>query len=207
MNRMNTAIPVELSERASQHYAQHVNPEWVRLLDLLQMNVRYERCVGTELFTDDGRRILDFLSGYCVHNVGHNHPEVVRALQNELERCGPAMIQTHVADLAGELAEKLCDRAGGRLARLSFALREARPWNQRSMFGQIVVMRLFRDFGFLTQICGNHFMVLKLAPPLVVTDAQLDAFVVAIRDVVEIARSPGLFWSEALGLAVRAFRS
>ena len=85
----------------SERYAERVNREWVRLLDLLQMNVRYERCVGAELFTADGRRILDFLSGYCVHNVGHNHPDVVRALQDELERCGPAMIQTHVADLAG----------------------------------------------------------------------------------------------------------
>jgi ornithine--oxo-acid transaminase len=35
------------------------------------MNVRYDRCLGVELFTEDGRRILDFLSGYCVHNVGH----------------------------------------------------------------------------------------------------------------------------------------
>jgi ornithine--oxo-acid transaminase len=456
---MHTALQVGQSERASERYAGRVNPQWVRLLDLLQMNVRYERCVGAELFTDDGRRILDFLSGYCVHNVGHNHPEVVRALQNELGRCGPAMIQTHVADLAGELAEKLCERAGGRLAKAFFcssgsegveaAIKFARAHTRRAgilsaehafhgltcgalslmsdefwsegfgpllpetsaipfgslealerelktkrfaafivepvqseagvcvpdpdylrtaeslcrrygtlfvldevqtgmyrtgsflaahrfgvepdmvilakamsgglvpcgavlmsdavcasvysslprafvhtstfsenslamraalatldvledeqlgqrsieagkylraqltealrdfemvkevrgvgllmgiefqpprqlplripyqafgamhpaMFGQIVVMRLFRDFGFLTQICGNNFMVLKVAPPLVVTDAQLDAFVLAIRDVVEIAHSSGDFWSEALGLARRAFHS
>src|SRR6202521_4901772 len=118
---MSTIPQLERSELASQRYARRVNPEWVRLLDLLQMNVRYERCVGAELFTEDGRGILDFLSGYCVHNVGHNHPAVVSALQNELERCGPAMIQTHVADLAGELAEKLCERAGGRLAKVFFA--------------------------------------------------------------------------------------
>ena len=459
MSGLHTALPTELSELASERYAKRVNPEWVRLLDLLQMNVRYERCVGAELRTDDGRRILDFLSGYCVHNVGHNHPEVVRALQSELERCGPAMIQTHVADLAGELAEKLCQRAGGRLAKAFFcssgsegveaAIKFARAHTKRAgilsaehafhgltcgalslmsdkfwsegfgpllpgtsvipfgdlealehelktkrfaafvvepvqseagvripdadylpgaeslcrrygtlfvldevqtgmyrtgaflashrfrvepdmvilakamsgglipcgavlmsdavcnsvysslprafvhtstfsenslamraalatlqvledqelgqrsiaagqylqaqlrevlrdfemvkevrgvgllmgiefqaprqlrlripyegfgaihpaMFGQIVVMRLFRDFGFLTQICGNNFMVLKVAPPLVVTDAQLDAFVLAIRDVVEIAHSPGAFWSEALGLARRALHS
>ena len=79
---MNTALQLELSERASERYAQRVNPEWVRLLDLLQMNVRYERCVGAELFTDEGNCILDFLSGYCVHNVGHNHPHVVRALRD-----------------------------------------------------------------------------------------------------------------------------
>ncbi len=118
---MGTALELEQYELASERYARRVNPEWVRLLDLLQMNVRYERCVGVELLTDDGKRILDFLSGYCVHNVGHNHPGVVSALQNELTRCGPAMIQTHVADLAGELAEKLCERAGGRLSKAFFA--------------------------------------------------------------------------------------
>ena len=455
---MDTTLQIEPGAQASERYAKRVNREWVRLLDLLQMNVRYERCQGAELFTEDGRCILDFLSGYCVHNIGHNHPVVVRALQDELERCGPAMVQTHVADLAGQLAEKLCERASGRLAKAFFAssgsegveaaikfarahtrragilsaehafhgltcgalsLMSDKFWSegfgplladtaaipfgdvaalerelktkrfaafivepiqseagvcvpdpdylqnaeslcrrygtlfvldevqtgmyrtgpflaahhfgvepdmvvmakalsgglvpcgavlmsdavcnsvysslprafvhtstfsenslamraaiatlevledeelgQRSieagsylkarltdafrdfemvkevrgmgllmgiefqaprqlrlripyqafaavhpaMFGQIVVMRLFRDFGFLTQICGNNFMVLKVAPPLVVTEAQLDTFVKAIRDVVEIAHSSGAFWSEALGLARRAFR-
>ena len=28
---------------------------------------------------------------------------------------GPAMLQSHVPELAGELAAKLCERAGGRL--------------------------------------------------------------------------------------------
>ena len=454
---MNMALQLEQPALASERYAQRVNPEWVRLLDLLQMNVRYEHCLGVELFTDEGRRILDFLSGYCVHNVGHNHPEVVRALHQELERCGPAMIQTHVADLAGQLAEKLCERAGGRLTKAFFAssgsegveaaikfarahtrragilsaehafhgltcgalslmsdeywrggfgpllpetatvpfgdlsaleeelkrkryaafivepvqseagvcvpspdyLRSAQALCRRygtlfvldevqtgmyrtgpflaahhygvepdmvilakamsgglipcgavlmsdevcksvysslprafvhtstfsenslamraalatldvleneelgqrsaeagkylhrqlseglrdfemvkevrgvgllmgiefqapkqlrlrvpfqtfaalhpALFGQIVVMRLFRDSGFLTQICGNNFMVLKVAPPLVVTDEQLDAFVLAVKAVVALAHSPGAFWSEALGLARRAF--
>jgi ornithine--oxo-acid transaminase len=75
------------------------------------------------------------------------------------------------------------------------------------MFGQILVMRLFRDFGFLTQVCGNNFMVLKVAPPLVVEEAQMDGFVAAVRSVVELADSAGAFWSEALGLARRALRS
>jgi ornithine--oxo-acid transaminase len=101
-------------------YARNVNPQWVRLLDLLEMNVRYQTCSGTELFTSDGRRILDFLSGYCVHNVGHNHPGVVAALSNELELAGPAMVQTHVAERAGELADKLCQRAGGHLTKVFF---------------------------------------------------------------------------------------
>jgi ornithine--oxo-acid transaminase len=101
-------------------YSDYVNPQWVRLLGLLEMNVRYKRCVGAELFTADGRRILDFLSGYCVHNLGHNHPRVVAALHDELDRSGPAMLQSHVPELAGELAAELCRLAGGRLEKVYF---------------------------------------------------------------------------------------
>src|SRR4029078_6215255 len=89
-------------------------------LDVLQMNVRYERCVGAELHASDGRRFLDFLSGYCVHNTGHNHPRIIEAIKDELDPRGPAMLQSHVSDLAGELAERLCNRAGGRLTKASF---------------------------------------------------------------------------------------
>ncbi len=75
------------------------------------------------------------------------------------------------------------------------------------MFGQALVMRLFRDKGMLTQICGNNFMVLKAAPPLIVEERQIDEFVRAAADVVELMHSPGAFWAEALGLAQRAILS
>ena len=108
------------SARTDQSYSEHVNPQWVRLLNLLEMNVRYTRCSGAELFTDRGTRILDFLSGYCVHNLGHNHPAVIAALHDELDRCGPAMLQSHVAELAGELAAELTRLAGGQLTKAYF---------------------------------------------------------------------------------------
>src|SRR5215469_13586275 len=101
-------------------YAQRVNPQWVRLLDLLQMNETYERCSGVELFTAGGRRILDFLSGYCVHNTGHNHPAIVAALREELDCSRPAMLQSNIPELAAQLAERLTQKAGGRLSRAFF---------------------------------------------------------------------------------------
>jgi ornithine--oxo-acid transaminase len=436
-------------------YAAFVNPQWLKLISLLQMNVRYERCIGTELYTSDGRCILDFLSGYCVHNAGHNHPDIIAALMAELDSNGPAMLQSHVPELAGELAARLCDRAGGRLGKVFFcssgsegveaAIKFSRARTGRSgllyaegafhgltcgalslmgdpfwregfgpllpgtesvpfgdiqpleeklatkrfaafivepiqseagiripgpeylkaaqalcrrfgtlfvldevqtgmyrtgpflaaehfaldpdmvimakalsgglipvgavlmsdavyesvydslkhaivhastfsenslsmraglatiqvleryglggrasemgdqlrqrlssalsgyemvkevrgagmlsgieftaprrlklrvpfeafrrihsgMFGQVLVMKLFKDHGILTQICGNNFMVLKVAPPLVVTEEQIDTFVSAIHDVVDVVHSSSVFWSEALGLARR----
>lgn len=102
-------------------YERYVNPHWARLLGVMQMNVEYGRCEGAELHTAEGRRILDFNSGYCVHNIGHNHPRLISALKQELDLAGPAMLQSHVSGLAGHLAEKLCTRAGGRVAKAFFA--------------------------------------------------------------------------------------
>jgi ornithine--oxo-acid transaminase len=102
------------------NYNDYVNPQWVSLLNLLGMNVEYERCLGCELFTKDGRRVLDFLSGYCVHNTGHNHPYIIRALKDEMDRCGPAMLQSHVPEIAGDLARRLCELAGGELEKICF---------------------------------------------------------------------------------------
>lgn len=105
---------------SSAAYSDFVNPQWVALLDLLDMNVEYTECLGTQLFTSEGRCILDFLSGYCVHNTGHNHPYIVQALKNELDRGGPAMLQSHVSELAGELGRRLCTLAGGELKKAFF---------------------------------------------------------------------------------------
>src|ERR1039458_441768 len=101
-------------------YAQYVNPQWVRLLDALQMNVNYTRCSGAELHTADGRIITDFNSGYCVHNIGHNNKRAVTGMKDELDKEGPAMLQSHVPVLAGQLAARLCKLAGGRLSKVFF---------------------------------------------------------------------------------------
>src|SRR6202007_1093720 len=87
---------------------------------LLQRNAMSDGCLGTELFPADGRRILDYLSGYCVHNIGHNHPFVIQALKDEMDRCGPAMLQSHVPEIAGELARRWCQLAGGGLEKVYF---------------------------------------------------------------------------------------
>ena len=118
---MASSLPVQYPIDGMRLYEKWVNPQWVRLLDVLQMKVRYSRCVGTELHTEDGRKILDFNSGYCVHNAGHNHPRIKAAIIAEIERDGAAMLQTGVPELAGVLGAQLCERAGGKLTKAFFA--------------------------------------------------------------------------------------
>ena len=124
---------------------------------MLQLNVRYTRCSGTELYVEDGRRILDFLSGYCVHNAGHNHPDIIEALKEELDQCGPAMLQSHVPELAGELAERLCSRAGGRLKKAFFCSSGSEGVEAAIKFSRAHTGRtalLYADGAFHGLTCG-----------------------------------------------------
>jgi ornithine--oxo-acid transaminase len=142
---------------ALQNYIDHVNPQWVRLLNLLQMETEYTLCSGAELHTARGETILDFLSGYCVHNIGHNHPAIIDALHAELNRRGPAMLQSHVPDLAGELAERLCRLAGGKLEKAFFASTGSEGVEAAIKFSRATTGReglLYCDGAFHGLTCG-----------------------------------------------------
>jgi hypothetical protein len=45
---------------------------------------------------------------------------------------------------------------------------------------------------------------LKAAPPLMISSGQLEEFVTAIRQVVEMAQTSPAFWTEALSMVRRA---
>jgi len=138
-------------------YSDYVNPEWVKLLDLLDMNASYTRCDGVELHTTDGKCLLDFLSGYCVHNTGHNHPEIIAALKDELDQHGPAMLQSHVSGLAGELASRLCALAGGRLQKVFFCSSGSEGVEAAIKFARAHTRRdgiLYNDGAFHGLTCG-----------------------------------------------------
>jgi ornithine--oxo-acid transaminase len=52
-----------------------------------------------------------------------------------------------------------------------------------------------------------NFTVLKIAPPLIATDAQLDELISAMETVVELMHTSSSFWSDALGIAQRVIAS
>ncbi len=151
------ANPESSSRGSADLYSQYINPQWVRLLRLLALDVHYDRCLRAELFTSSGERILDFLSGYCVHNTGHNHPAIVAALKDELDRSGPAMLQSHVPELAGELARRLVERAGGRIARAFFCSSGSEAVEAAIKFSRATTGRarlLYASGGFHGLTCG-----------------------------------------------------
>lgn len=67
---------------------------------------------GIYLYTTDGRRYTDFISGIAVSLLGHSHPKVVQAVQEQAAKHMHVMvygefIQKSQSDLAGLLASQL----------------------------------------------------------------------------------------------------
>jgi ornithine--oxo-acid transaminase len=90
---------------------QYFNPAFVQALELLGLDKPYSRAEGCYLFDPDGQRYLDFLSGYRVLNIGHNHPAVRQALAEALSQNWPNLVQMDASPLAGTLARELVARA------------------------------------------------------------------------------------------------
>jgi ornithine--oxo-acid transaminase len=59
---------------------------------------------------------------------------------------------------------------------------------QAGLFAQLVVVPLFSDHHILTQVAGHKIAVLKVLPPLVVSDDDVAEFVDALHTTVEQAR-------------------
>jgi ornithine--oxo-acid transaminase len=59
---------------------------------------------------------------------------------------------------------------------------------QRGLFAQLVVVPLFSDHRILTQVAGHDMAVVKVLPPLMLGDDDLDVFVDALRETVKKAR-------------------
>ncbi len=88
-------------------YAEHINPQFVKVLRTIGFDRQYVRASGAYLFDADGEKFLDCLAGYGVFNMGRNHPRIKTALVNALGMDLPNMIQMDAPPLAGQLAQRL----------------------------------------------------------------------------------------------------
>ena len=109
--------------RADAHalFAEHVNPQFAKVLRTIGLDRFYVRAQGAYLWDEAGNRYLDFLGGYAVFNVGRNHPTVRKALADCLAADLASMVQFDTPVLAGLLARELKRLAGGRFDHVYFA--------------------------------------------------------------------------------------
>jgi ornithine--oxo-acid transaminase len=78
---------------------------------------------------------------------------------------------------------------------------------QRGLFAQLVVVPLFRKHHILTQVAGHDMAVIRILPPLVLTDADVEEFAEALRSTIRAAsRMPAAFTKFALTAAGSSVR-
>jgi ornithine--oxo-acid transaminase len=66
---------------------------------------------------------------------------------------------------------------------------------RKGLFAQTVVHALFHQHQILTQVSGDHIEVIKLIPPLMIGEREVDRFVEAFVDVMDQAHRGGsLMW-------------
>jgi len=70
----------------------------------------FERGEGVYLFTEDGRRFLDFGAGIAVNALGHAHPRLVEALRDQ---AGKLWHCSNLYRVAGQerVAQRLIDHS------------------------------------------------------------------------------------------------
>ncbi len=66
-----------------------------------------ERALDVNLWDVDGNRYLDFTAGFAVMNVGWNHPEVVRAIEQQARQLSHGAFLAFCSDAPVTFAERL----------------------------------------------------------------------------------------------------
>ena len=75
---------------------------------------------------------------------------------------------------------------------------------QKGLFAQLVVGPLFSKHRILTQVAGHNMAVVKVLPPLVLLDADVEEFAGALRSTIASARRmPRSLTKFALSAAAR----
>ncbi|HRI74864.1 MAG TPA: aspartate aminotransferase family protein [Fimbriimonadaceae bacterium] len=90
-------------------YSEHLNPGLAKLMQFAGFGVEVS-AEGMYITDQDGRQYLDFLGGYGVFSLGHRHPDVLKAVMDQLQK-QPLSSKTFFNPVQGALARRLAEVA------------------------------------------------------------------------------------------------
>jgi putrescine aminotransferase len=80
-------------------YARHYSAQHIEYLRRYGMLKTVKEAIGAEIIDSDDKSYIDFVAGYGIFNIGHNHPrvitELVAALQSKAGWNRPFLIEPH----------------------------------------------------------------------------------------------------------------
>ena len=143
-----------LQQRKGENFSLHtkyMNPQMTRVLGTIEFDRFYVKGEGCYLFDDQGRRYLDFLSGFGVFALGRGHPAIVGALHDALDADLPNLVQMDCSLLPGVLAEQLVKRSHPGIERVCFTNSGAEAIETAIKFARAATKRtriLYCDHAF-----------------------------------------------------------
>lgn len=102
------------SDQVKSNYKNHINPEFVKMLKLLNFDKNYVKADDVEVFDQDGNKYLDFLGGYGSLNLGHNRKEIIDAVNRVTDR--PNLLQASIGGIYSAAAYNLAQITPGNLS-------------------------------------------------------------------------------------------
>jgi len=88
----------------------------------IQTKVYADKARNAEIWDVEGNRYIDLAVGIAVCNTGHNHPDVVKAVKDQLDRFSHTCFQVAPYDVYVRLAERLNEMAPGNTPKKSIFL-------------------------------------------------------------------------------------
>ncbi len=132
-------------------YSRYVSPQLPRVLQTLGFDRFYDRGEGCYLYDSEGRRYLDFLSGFGVFALGRGHRVITGALHEALDADLPNLVQMDCALLPGLLAEALVSLTHPGIERVVFTNSGAEAIESALKFARCATKRdriLYCDHAF-----------------------------------------------------------
>jgi 4-aminobutyrate aminotransferase len=83
--------------------------------------IEVERARGTTITSSDGTTYLDCFSGISVVNAGHNHPKVIAAAKEQMDKLVHCCTYVYYNPTAARLAKRLAEITPGKLQKTFFA--------------------------------------------------------------------------------------
>lgn len=85
------------------------------------MGLEIDRAEGCYIYTKDGKKFVDLISGIAVSSLGHRHPKVISAIQHQLEKHLHVMVYGEfIQEPQSEFASLLCANLPQNLDRVFF---------------------------------------------------------------------------------------
>jgi len=96
-----------IQKKPENSYQQYCKPKLAELLHHLKLDQKYVKATGCDLFTEDGKHIIDFIGGFGATIAGHNHPALKEVIHSALDEDIPIQVQVSLRQESGLLAARL----------------------------------------------------------------------------------------------------